>query len=178
MGTDQDLVGLIRSVLCRRLGTEEAAALVRTMVPQRVPAGGVICGEGEAATGLLLLLAGTAEVLKSGRDGAGAERLATVEAPSVLGEMALLLAGGRHTATVRAQTACELRVLPKSEFARLLEADDLGAYKLVATIAEVLARRLSLMDDKVLELTRRRDRPAPVEELAAFRQKLFTEWSF
>ncbi|MGH7264609.1 MAG: cyclic nucleotide-binding domain-containing protein [Candidatus Rokuibacteriota bacterium] len=176
--TDQELVDLIRSLLCRRLGTEEAAALVRTMVARRVPAGGIICGEGEETTGLVLLLTGAAEVLKRGRDGGGAERLATVDAPSVLGEMGLLLDGGRHTATVRAQTECELRVLPKGEFVRLLEAEDVGAYKLVATIAEVLARRLSLMDDKVLELTRRGDPLAPVEELAAFRQKLFTEWRF
>jgi CRP-like cAMP-binding protein len=175
---DDDLAGVIRSVLCRRLGAGEAAALVRTMAPRVVPAGGVICGEGEETAGLLILLRGAAEVEKQAADGAGGERLATVEAPSVLGEMGLLLQDGRHTATVRARSECELRLLPKAEFVRLLEAGDLGAYKLVATIAEVLARRLSLMDEKVLELARRRDHPAPVEELAAFRQKLFTEWSF
>jgi hypothetical protein len=34
------------------------------------------------------------------------------------------------------------------------------------------------MDEKVIELSRQRDVPAPVEELAAFKQKLFSEWSF
>jgi hypothetical protein len=34
------------------------------------------------------------------------------------------------------------------------------------------------MDDKVVELARRRDCPPPVEELAAFKQKLFSEWNF
>lgn len=49
---------------------------------------------------------------------------------------------------------------------------------LMATIAEVLARRRYRMDEKALELVERRDRAAPVEELAAFREKLFSEWSF
>jgi hypothetical protein len=34
------------------------------------------------------------------------------------------------------------------------------------------------MDDKVVELARRADCPAPVQELAAFKQKLFSEWNF
>jgi len=34
------------------------------------------------------------------------------------------------------------------------------------------------MDDKVVELARRGDGSAPVEELATFKQKLFSEWNF
>jgi hypothetical protein len=52
------------------------------------------------------------------------------------------------------------------------------AYKVVATIAEVLARRLWLMDEKVLDLAAQRERSDSVEELAAFRDKLFSEWTF
>ncbi len=164
-----DVIGVIRSVLCRRLTAEEAEQLVAAMRPVTVRASEPICREGDEAVGLLLLLSGTAEVLKGDR-----ERLAIVEAPTVLGEMSLLT-DGRHTATVRAQTPCELRLLPKAEFLRLLESESPAAYKLVTTVAEVLARRLSRMDEKVVELAAQR---RPIEELAAFKQKLFTEWSF
>jgi hypothetical protein len=34
------------------------------------------------------------------------------------------------------------------------------------------------MDEKVVELSQRQMGPAPVEELAAFKDKLFSEWSF
>jgi CRP/FNR family transcriptional regulator, cyclic AMP receptor protein len=168
MATDP-VAGTIRSVLCPRLSPAETAQLLDAMLSRAVPPGHPICREGDEAVGLLLLLSGTAEVLR----GKG-ERLATVEAPTVLGEMSLLT-NGRHTATVRAQTECELRLLPKAEFVRLVEADSPAAYKLLATVAEVLARRLSRMDDKVVELTAQH---RPIEELAAFRQKLFTEWTF
>jgi CRP/FNR family transcriptional regulator, cyclic AMP receptor protein len=171
------LADVLRSVLCRRLTPAEAGALAHVMTGRTVAAGGLLCREGEPAAGLLLLLRGAAEIVKQGRDGDG-QRLATVEAPTVLGEIGLLLAAGAHTATVRAQTECDVRLLPKADFIRMLDAESVAAYKLVATIAEVLARRLTLMDEKVLELAARRDHPMPVEELAAFRQKLFTEWSF
>ena len=95
----------------------------------------------------------------------------------MLGEMSLVT-DRRHSATVRAQTDCEFRLLTKRDFLRLLEQENIAAYKLLATIAEVLARRLYRMDEKALELAAQRDRAAPVEELAAFKEKLFSEWTF
>ena len=48
---DQELVRTIRSTLCRRLSTDEAAGLVAAMVPRKVPAGGAICREGDETSG-------------------------------------------------------------------------------------------------------------------------------
>jgi len=174
---DQELVRVIRQVLCRRLNATEAATLVSAMVPRKVAAGGLICREGNETAGLMILLRGTAEVSKGGRDPASAQQLAKVEAPTVLGEVSLLLLRGKYTATVRAQTDCELWILPKTDFVQMLDGENVAVYKLVATLAEVLARRLLLMDAKMMELARRGDHPAPVEELATFRQKLAWEWS-
>jgi CRP-like cAMP-binding protein len=168
----RDVAGILAGVLGQRLAPVEAERLARAMRPVAVEAGEPICREDEETSGLLLLMEGTAEVLKHER-----EPVATVEAPAVLGEMSLLT-DGHHTATVRAVTPCELALLPRAEFGRLLEAGSPAAYKLVTAIAEVLARRLERMSEKVAELARRRDVPVPVEELAAFRQKLFTEWTF
>jgi CRP-like cAMP-binding protein len=114
--------------------------------------------------------------VKRDRDG-GDVSLATVEAPTVLGEMSLIT-DRPHSATVRAVTTCQFHLLTRSQFDRLLKSENLAAYKVVATLAEVIAWRLSRMDDKVVELARRADCPAPVQELAAFKQKLFSEWNF
>jgi hypothetical protein len=54
--------------------------------------------------------------------------------------------------------------------------DSLAAYKVLAILAEVLARRLLRMDDKFVEISRRAA-SAHLDELRAFRDKLFTEWS-
>jgi CRP/FNR family cyclic AMP-dependent transcriptional regulator len=174
---DQELVRMIRSVLCRRLSTEEAAGLVSAMVPRKVPAGGAICREGDETSGLMILARGAAEVTKRGRESASTKPVASVEAPTVLGEVSLLLPRGKYTATVRARTDCELWVLPKTDFLQMLDRENVAVFKLVATLAEVLARRLVLMDGKMLDLARRSDPAAAAEELAAFRQKLTFEWS-
>jgi CRP/FNR family transcriptional regulator, cyclic AMP receptor protein len=168
---------VIRSVLGKTLTYEQAEQLGNASVPVAAKAGTVVFKEGERSEGLLILTRGKVEVF---RDAAGTVKsIATVEAPTVIGEMGLLLDRG-HTASVRAVTDCEFMMLTRSQVQRLLDSDSLGAYKLMATIAEVLARRLQLMDEKVLELMGRSTAGAapPVEELAAFKQKLFSEWSF
>jgi CRP-like cAMP-binding protein len=101
--------------------------------------------------------------------------LATIEAPTVVGEMSLVTERA-HSSMMRTRTDCEFLLLAKSAFVRLLEEERLVAYKVLATIAEVLARRLHRMDEKVMELATRQA-PA-VEDLDAFKQKLFSEWSF
>ena len=173
-----DLLRLIRTMLGKGLTYEEADQIAKATVPVKADAGTLIFSEGDGANGLMLLATGTVEVLRTTRTGR-MQSVATVEAPTVLGEMSLLLERD-HTASVRAQTACELHQLTKTQFSRLLQSDSLAAYKLIATIATVLAHRLQRMDDKVVELSGAASAPAeaPVEELTAFKQKLFSEWSF
>lgn len=146
------------------------------MVPVTVEPGALVLREGERGQGLLVLLEGSVEIVKRGVDGHEVP-IATAEAPSVLGEMGLIT-DRPNSATVRALTPCSFNLLTRSQFDRLLKGESLAAYKVVATLAEVIAWRLSRMDDKVVELARRSDCPPPVEELAAFKQKLFSEWNF
>ena len=172
-----DLLKLIRTMLGTGLTYEEADQIAKATVPVKAQAGTLIFSEGDAAEGLMLLAAGTVEVLRTTRTGR-MQSVATVEAPTVLGEMSLLLERN-HTASLRAQTDCELHQLSKTQFARLRQSDSLAAYKLIATIAAVLAHRLQRMDDKVLEISAASaPAAAPVEELTVFKQKLFSEWTF
>ena len=171
MMTPSEMAGVIRTVLCRGLSFEQTEHLLRAMTPAQVEAGRAVYNEGEKAQGLVVLLRGTVDVVKSG----GRDVLATIDGPTVFGEISLLT-DGPHTATVRARTECELALLTKAQFDRLVREESMAAYKLLHTLAEVLAHRLNRLNQKFIEVTRKGN--GPVEELTAFKQKLFTEWSF
>jgi CRP/FNR family transcriptional regulator, cyclic AMP receptor protein len=170
--TPSEASKVIRGVLCRGLSYEQTEQILKAMVPVKAEAGTAVFKEGERPQGLMVLLEGTVEVIKEG----GGETLATIDAPTVLGEISLLMEGP-HTASVRAKTACEFSLLTSTQFHRLLREENLAAYKVIAILAEVLARRLNRMDEKFVEVSRK-TASAHVEELTAFKQKLFTEWSF
>jgi CRP/FNR family cyclic AMP-dependent transcriptional regulator len=174
--SNSELVNVVRSVLCRSLTAEQATELADATVPLAVLAGGTVFSEGEKSTGLLIFLRGSVEISRQTPNGRS-HALATVAAPSVIGEMSLITDRPR-SATVRAVSACEFYLLTKAQFRRLIAAERIAAYKLVGTIAEVLAGRLDGADQKLLALGDTDREAAPVEELTVLREKLFSEWSF
>ena len=173
--TSSEAARIVRSVLCRGLTFEEADQIIKAMVPVTAEPGVVVMREGERGQGLLVLVEGSTEILKQGWDG-GEVPIATVEAPTVVGEMSLITERP-HSATVRALTACEFQLLTRSQFDRLIKSESLAAYKVVATLADVIAWRLDRMDEKFVELSRQGGGVAPVEEIAVLKHKLFTEWN-
>ena len=122
--TAQDLIQTVCTVLCKTLTPPQAEEILATTQPRSVPAGNAVFREGEEGSGLFLLLKGSVEVVKQGPNGQ-TQQLATVDAPSVLGELSLV-SERRHSATVRTTTDCEFRVLGREEFLRLLERDKIG----------------------------------------------------
>jgi CRP/FNR family cyclic AMP-dependent transcriptional regulator len=173
--TNSEAARIVRTVLCHGLTFEQTEQILKAMVPLSAAAETIVFRENEQNQGLLVALEGTVEILKQGADGSDAP-IATVAAPTVLGEMGLIT-DRPHSATIRAVTACEFRLLTRAQFDRLLLAESLAAYKVVATLAAVIAKRLNKMDEKVRELSRQPERATPVEELATFKHKLFNEWS-
>jgi CRP/FNR family transcriptional regulator, cyclic AMP receptor protein len=174
--TNSEAAKIVRTILGRGLTNQQTEQIVNAMVPTTVTSGNTVFREDERGQGLFVLLDGTVEVVKEGGRG-GAVMIASVEAPSVLGEMSLIT-DRPHSATVRARTNCEFRLLTRAQFDRLLQAESLAAYKVVATLADVIAWRLNRMDEKFVELSRRGEIAQPVEELAMFKQKLFNEWNY
>jgi CRP/FNR family transcriptional regulator, cyclic AMP receptor protein len=174
--TNSEAARIVRTVLCRGLTFEQTEQILKAMVPVTAAPGTIVFRENEKGQGLVVALEGSVEILKHGRDGAD-QTIASVEAPTVLGEMSLIT-DRPHSATVRAVTACEFRLLTRAQFDRLLQGESLAAYKVIATLAEVIARRLNRMDEKVMELSRQPERAPAAEELESFKQKLFSEWSF
>jgi CRP/FNR family transcriptional regulator, cyclic AMP receptor protein len=147
-----DAARIVRSVLCRALTSEQADQILDAMVAVAAEPGTAVMREGERGRGLLVLLAGSVEVRKRSGDGTDIS-IATIEAPTVLGEMNLLT-DQPHSATVRALTTCDFQLLTRSQFDRLLKSESLAAYKVVAALAEVIARRLASMDEKFAKLAR------------------------
>jgi CRP/FNR family transcriptional regulator, cyclic AMP receptor protein len=141
----------MHSLLGRAVTSQQIEQLAQASVGQKVAAGHALMNEGDRPSGLVFLLQGGVEILKHGPDGQR-QSLAKIDAPTLLGEMSLIT--DRPTsATVMAVTECELQLLTKAQFQRLIAGDSIAAYKLVMTIAGVLAERLAKLDRKVLELT-------------------------
>ena len=83
--------------------------------PRAASAGEVIIRQGDAGSEMYLICRGEVEVLDS-----QSQVKATLRDGDCFGEVALLLSEPR-TATVRAKTLCDLFVLDKSDFARILQ---------------------------------------------------------
>ena len=141
---------LMQAVL-RGLTPQQVEQLVQASVAQKVAAGQALINEGERVSGLMILLQGRVEIFKHGPDGLR-QSLANLDAPTLVGEMSLIT-DRPSSATVVAVAECELQVLTRAQFQRLIAADSIAAYKLVMSIAGVLAERLAKLDRKVLELT-------------------------
>jgi CRP-like cAMP-binding protein len=200
----EDVAKIVKNA-CKVLTPAEATEIAAATVPVGVPAGNFVCKQGDRSDGLLIFVRGSVEIARKAPD--GAERvLATVSAPTVLGEMGLVTDRPR-SASVKATTACEFHVLTKKDFKRMLDDEQLAAFKLVGLLAEIMARRLEAADDRLLAMAAEAQKaaapepaapapapapapdgatPAPsaapaaarVADLDALREKLFSEWSF
>ena len=135
----------------RGLTAQQVDQLAQASVGHKVAAGHALVNEGDRPSGLMLLLQGKVEIFKHGPDGQR-QSLANIDAPTLLGEMSLITERPA-SATVMAVAECELQLLTKVQFQRLIAADNIAAYKLVVIIAGVLAERLARLDRKVIELT-------------------------
>ena len=68
--TGAEAAKVVRSVLCRGLTLEQADQIMKAMVPVGAEPGTVVLREGERGQGLLVLVEGAAEVVKTGPTGA------------------------------------------------------------------------------------------------------------
>jgi CRP-like cAMP-binding protein len=168
-----DLHALVRTVLCKGLTADQAEQLVAATVPMYTPPDTVVLREGEPSSGLLIFVQGMADIIKRTPNGAS-QTLATVKAPTVLGEIGLLTDRPR-SASVRTRTECEFHLLTRTQFQRLLELESVSAYKLIASIAAVLARRLDTMDQKVIALSEQMRDAEPAGELSRLREQVLTD---
>jgi CRP/FNR family cyclic AMP-dependent transcriptional regulator len=164
---------LMQIPIFRGLSEAEAGTLIEIADESTVTKGGMVFQEGDAGDAVYVVLEGSVEVLK--KDKAGAQQqLAKMGDGSVLGEMSLVSGNAARSASALAVTDLKLLKMPSDRFAKLLKTDGVGALKVVHNLAQVLSRRLQLMDEKLVNLMNSTKRK---EELAEF-QKILSNWSF
>lgn len=122
--------------------------------------------EGDEGDSLLVILEGEVVITKRGIE------LATLGQHSVLGEMSLVASGDARSATATAQTDVRYLKVPTKRVQKLLKANSMGTLKVFANLAQVLARRLALINDKFVDSKGKKR-----EELADF-SKILNRWAF
>ena len=167
--------------LCRTLSGAELDAVAAIVETRDIAAGKDLFREGDPGDGLFLVISGEISVTKLAPG--GEHLLARLGPGGVLGEMSLVTADAR-SATGRALVDTRVLHMPAPRFRALLETDSVAAHKIVAAIAELLARRLATMNGVVLELTAKAGVPATdvpslgqTQKMIALHRKMQI-WSF
>jgi len=131
---DTKAAALKRSPLFEGLGRKQLAMLTRLTDDLDVPAGSVLCKEGQRGHEFFVIIEGEAEVTRGGT------HLATIGSGEFFGEIALLESVVR-TATVTATTPLRFFVVSDSAFSRVLATDP----SIERSLLRALARRLVSM---------------------------------
>ena len=134
--------------------------------------------EGAQEEKLYVLTSGTVEVYKRVLP-RRRQLLATIEAPSVVGEMGLLTEP-KATASVVTKTSVEAYGIWRDRFLAMLDAGSPAAYKMVHELGRTLAGRMARTDDSIVEIIAQLERAkrSGSSDLNVFQDKLIREWSF
>ena len=164
---------LIQIPICRGLTRDEVDTLFAIAEEASAGPGEVLFQEGAPGEALYVLLAGTVEIRK--KDRAGTQQLlARIQEGGVFGEMSLVNGNAPRSASAVTAGAVRLLKLPAERFSRLLDESSLVALKVVHNLAQVMSRRLLLMDEKLMEVL---DHGKRKEEFSNF-QNILTHWAF
>jgi CRP-like cAMP-binding protein len=158
------------------LDAEERAELEELLEPASFEAGELIFEEGGPEGRLYVITSGSAEVYKTVLPGRR-EHLATLEVPTVVGEMGLLTEP-RAAATVEARTPIEAYGIDRDRFLELLDADSPAACKVIYEIGRTLSERMAKTDRSVAEIIARLEEADEATDIDVFRDRLIQEWSF
>src|ERR687890_2041982 len=158
------------------LDEDERAEFEELSEPVRFHAGQRIFEEGAPEERLYVIISGTVEVYKSVLPGRR-QSLATIEAPSVIGEMGLLTEP-RAAASVKATTKVEAHGVGRDRLLELLDADSPAACKLVYEIGRTLAERMAATNATVADVISRLENARGPEDADVFRDQLVQDWSF
>ena len=161
----------------RHLDDEERAELGELLEPAEFMTGEIIFREGGPEERLYIVTTGTVEVYKRVLRNRR-QHLATVSAPTVVGEMGLLTEP-RAAATVEAASPVEAHGIDRDLLLDMLDDDSPAACKLVHELGRTLAERMAKTDKTVAEvIARLEDAQAGAGDIDVFRDQLVRDWSF
>lgn len=164
---------LIHLPICRGLTEAEAAEISEIAEEQGLKRGEQLFREGDPGDALYVVLDGQLEITKKDRHGQS-QTLAKVGEGGVLGEMSLVCGDASRSASAVALTDLRLLKLPGARFSKLLRRDSVAALKMIHTLAQVMSRRLLLMDEKLVDSMNRAKKKEELEEF----HRLLNNWSF
>ncbi len=160
----------------RHLNDEEREELEDLLEPASFEAGETIFEEGGPEERLYVITSGTVEVHKMVVPGRR-QRLATVEAPTVVGEMGLLTEP-RAAASVEARTRVEAHGIDRDRFLEMLDADSPAACKVVYEIGRTLAARMARTDASIADIIAELEEAGEATDFEVFQDRLIRDWSF
>ena len=132
--------------LFKDLTASQRARVASLIVERDVEAGTLLMQEGEAATDLLIIQAGSVEVTKRVAAGDRDQCIATLGPSMTLGEMTLLDRAPR-SASARAAVATRVGILSMDDLARLARAETAIEQQLLRNLANELSRRLRFTNE-------------------------------
>ena len=119
--------------LFENISSESLDELARSSRVRQYPQGQILCNEGDPGDNLMVLESGHLRISRWTADGEEAV-LAVMEAPAVVGELALL-DGAPRDATVTAQRAVTIRLIPRTVFLQLIQREPAAVQGLLRTLA-------------------------------------------
>lgn len=164
LNLEQIILFLLETPMFGDLDGAELSRIVHIMQVQRLREGQLLFEEGKPGDAWYVLYDGAVEVVKD--DGGGESVIAVFGPRTCFGEMAIL-DGSPRSATVQASAASTVFRFPREDFLRLIEDDNIAAYKLVFQMAKVLASRQRSTTSRLVQVIRQADDNDSVrEELA------------
>ena len=162
----------------KHLDADERAEFEELLEPASFEVGEMIFEEGGPEERLYVITSGSVEVYKSVLPGRR-QRLATIEAPTVVGEMGLLTEL-RAAASVEVTTRVEAHGVDRDALLEMLDADSPAACKLVYEVGRTLAERMAATNETVAEVISRLEstHAGGFGDVDVFRDQLVRDWSF
>jgi CRP/FNR family transcriptional regulator, cyclic AMP receptor protein len=161
----------------RHLNDEELEELEELLEPAGFEAGETIFEEGGPEERMYVITAGTVEVHKMVLPGRR-QHLATIEAPTVVGEMGLLTEP-RAAASVEARTQIQAYAIDRDRFLERLDDDSPAACKVVHEIGRTLANRMARTNETIADIIGQLEAASgEATDFDIFQDRLIREWSF
>jgi CRP/FNR family cyclic AMP-dependent transcriptional regulator len=173
----QEMPNLKEIPYFRHLDDEEQEELEDLLEPSIFEPGETIFEEGGPEERLYVISSGTVEVHKKVLPGRR-QHLATIEAPTVVGEMGLLTEP-RAAASVEARTPIEAYGIDRDRFLEMLDEDSPAACKVVHEIGHTLAGRMARTDEAIADIIGRLEGDEDeTTDFEIFQDRLIREWTF
>lgn len=140
---------LLVTPLFERLEPSELMEIIHIVEVRQYRAGDIIFREGDKGDAWYVIYKGAVEVLKQAE--AGEKKVAELGPESCFGEIAIL-DGSPRSASIRATRDCVVFRVARDAFNKLVEKGHLAAYKLLHSMAILLAKRQRITTLRLTEL--------------------------